>query len=435
MFYADPARLVAGSRTLRHSSWDRSGRNQDYLILAPGQTVTLLDEQGPGRINHLYWTTINGSRFQYRQLVLRAWWDGEASPSVEVPLGDLFGVPHSTPVPLQSLAAVINPGDSRVVSWGHNLYLPMPWASSARIELSYDELPGLSGDNMAFWYHVDMERFTQPLPSDVARFHAQWQRENPTTPKAGTEPNASGWNGTNLNGAENYVALQAQGRGQMVGLHLQVDNLGGGWYGEGDDMVFVDAAETPDFSEKSGVLTSGVSTSQWPPVYHGTGTEEIFGGGAGPNHPYHGPYTGFHMVENPDYAGKSAMYRWYLADPIRFERSIKWTIEHGHDNNFSNDYTSVAYWYQTEPHAPFPALLDVLGRLPRHPPAVLVVEAARVRAMRHMNEVQSTQPPPPFEVFLDLFLKLGAGCRALVAGRPDEALAAFTSIEQYSSQQ
>jgi hypothetical protein len=108
----------------------------------------------------------------------------------------------------------------------------------------------------------------------------------------------------------------------------------------------------------------GLPGEQWPPVYHGTGSEEVFGGGAGPNQAYTGPYTGFHLIESSDYAGKNAMYRWYLPDPIRFERSLVWTIEHGHANNYENDYTSVAYWYQIEPHAPFPTLLEARARLP-----------------------------------------------------------------------
>src|SRR5512141_3254063 len=122
MLFADPSRLMPGVRTYRQSSWDRTGRNQDFLILQPGETVTLLDAEGPGKVAYFYWTTINGGRFHYRQLVLRAWWDSEATPSVEVPLGDLFGVPHGTPAAIQSLAAVINPGDERVVTWGLNFY-------------------------------------------------------------------------------------------------------------------------------------------------------------------------------------------------------------------------------------------------------------------------------------------------------------------------
>ena len=200
-----------------------------------------------------------------------------------------------------------------------------------------------------------MERYPKPLSADAGRFHAQWRRENPTTAREGASANDPHWNGANLGGQENYVALEARGTGHMVGLHLQVDNLGGGWYGEGDDMIWVDDA----------LDGRGAPGRGWPPTYHGTGSEEVFGGGAGPNQAYSGPYTGFHLVENADYGGKSAMYRWYLADPIRFERSLIWSIEHGHDNNYGNDYTSVAYWYQFEPHAPFPALPDVRARLPR----------------------------------------------------------------------
>ena len=154
----------------------------------------------------------------------------------------------------------------------------------------------------------------------------------------------------------------------MVGLHLQIDNAGG-WYGEGDDMIFVD----------------GRPGEQWPPTYHGTGTEEIFGGGACPDKPYAGPYTGFHMVENCDFAGKNAMYRWYLTDPIRFEHCLVWTVEHGHANSYENDYTSVAYWYQQEPHAKFPVLPDVTARLPQVSDLVWRADAAPGRAGQEMS--------------------------------------------------
>jgi hypothetical protein len=408
----DPSRLVDKVVSFRRSSWDRSGRNHDFLDLQPGQTVTLLDEEGPGRITHFYWTTINASRFHFRQLVLRAWWDGEETPSVEVPIGDLFCVPHCTPVPVHSLAVVVNPGSSDLSSWGFNLYLPMPFATSARIELTYEAIPHHPADVIAFWYHIALERYDAPLSPEVGRFHAQWRRENPTTPKAGTDVNSPIWNGINLGGQENYVALVAEGKGQMVGLHLQVDNLGGGWWGEGDDMIFVD----------------GRQGEQWPPTYHGTGTEEIFGGGAGPNHPYTGPYTGFHMVENPDYAGKSAMYRWYLTDPIRFRRSLTWTIEHGHDDNYQNDYTSVAYWYQTEPHAPFPALLPVRERLPRFPEAVFQADAARARTKGILDELTETSGENK-ELIGRIWSIFNAGSKALIEGRLEDAIATFQAAE------
>ena len=97
-----------------------------------------------------------------------------------------------------------------------------------------------------------------------------------------------------------------------------------------------------------------IDGERWPPSIHGTGTEEIFGGGACPAREYAGPYHGFHLIESPDYAGLVGAYRWFVHDPIRFTRSLRWTVEHGHANNFANEYASVAYWYQTEPHAPFP---------------------------------------------------------------------------------
>ena len=172
----------------------------------------LVDEAGPGQINHIYWTTINASRFHFRQLVLRAWWDEEPTPSVEAPIGDLFCVPHCVPQPVHSLMAVVNNGHDEVNTWGLNLYFPMPFDKRACLELSYEPLPGLSQAPLQFWYHVDMERYDQGLPPDTGRFHAQWRRENPTKPKAGTTPNVTDWRGLNTGGQENYVALQAEGR-------------------------------------------------------------------------------------------------------------------------------------------------------------------------------------------------------------------------------
>lgn len=403
-----------GARTVRASSWDRTGGNNDWFNLAPGSRTVLLDIEGPGKLLHFYWTSINASVFQWRQLVLRAWWDGEATPSIEAPIGDLFCVPHCRPIPVQSLMAVVNPGSLDIYSWGLNLYWPMPFNKSARLELAYDPLPGVPADTMLYWYHIDLERYSQPFAENVGRFHAQWRRENPTTPKAGTKTNDQTWGGHNSDGRENYVALEAQGAGQMVGIHLQVDNLGGGWYGEGDDMVFID----------------GQPGEQWPPTLPGTGSEEIFGGGAGPNYAYVGPYTGFHLVENPDYAGKNAMYRWYLADPIRFERSLTWTIEHGHDNNYANDYASVAYWYQLEPHAAFPPLPAIEHRLPRVPDSVLRADAARARCKMRLDELQRAAAGP--DAMRDIWQRFNSGGKALREGRFEEAVELFREPNRQS---
>jgi hypothetical protein len=151
----------------------------------------------------------------------------------------------------------------------------------------------------------------------------------------------------------------------MVGLVLEVENIAGGWYGEGDDMVFVDG-------------------DAWPPRIHGTGHEEVFGAGACVLREYSRPYAGFHLVENRDYHGLVGMYRWYVADPIRFDRSLRWTIEHGHANNFGNDYSSVAYWYQTEPHAPFPVLP---GRDAMRPPLPAGFDEVRLEILTGMAKL------------------------------------------------
>jgi len=212
----------------------------------------------------------------------------------------------------------------------------MPFATGARIEIENRADAFLGGPLGMVWFHIEYETFDEPPPQDVLRFHAQYRQERPTTPAM--EPRDTQLHpGVNLDGDHNYVALEAQGKGQMVGLVLEVENIAGGWYGEGDDMVFVDG-------------------DAWPPRIHGTGHEEVFGAGACVLREYSRPYAGFHLVEDREYRGLVGMYRWYVADPIRFDRSLRWTIEHGHANNFGNDYTSVAYWYQTEPHAPFPAL-------------------------------------------------------------------------------
>jgi len=314
----------------RASSWDRTGGNRDWLDLPAGSTKALLEETGAGCIRHVYWTYIKADEpprlATFRGLVLRAFWDGAETPSIEVPLGDLFGVSNGQVRPVRSLAFVTNPGfrQDPHSSWGFNCYLPMPFARSARIEVENQ-----SDLDLSIWFHIDYEAYhdAADLPPDAARLHAVWSRENPTTavPKPDTDRDIE-----NLTGDDNYVILDARGDGQFVGYFLTVVNDQRRWWGEGDDMVFIDG-------------------EAFPPSVHGTGTEEIFGGGACPAEEYTGPYTGFHCVENRAgyrWWGTNGMYRFYLTDPLRFRQSIRVTIEHGHGNDRANDYSSVAFWYQ-----------------------------------------------------------------------------------------
>jgi hypothetical protein len=391
---------LTSARTKRASSWDTTGGNRDFIQIGAGETATLLDVKGPGCITHFYWTMINADPFDLRDAVLRMYWDGEGDPSVEVPLGDFFGAAHCRVPDFTSLLLAINPGQAG--SHGFNAYFPMPFASSARVTLEHQGPRPLGGVLGAYWYHIDYEQLDEAPGDDVGRFHAQWRRENLTQSVEPEKTNVQLWGGENLTGDENYLVLEAHGRGQLVGMHLQVDNVAGGWYGEGDDMIFIDG-------------------EQWPPSLHGTGSEEVFGGGACPDRAYAGPYTGYHLIENADgepWAGYSAMYRWYIHDPVRFSQSIRMSLEHGHANNFESDYASVAYWYQTEPHGRFPELPGRAERLPRLPSRFNELrEALAASSLEILRRATVGSDADPGEVFR----RLGRAHEALYRGDADEA--------------
>jgi hypothetical protein len=374
--------------SLRASSYDRTGANEDFIRIGAGDTVTLLEHDGPGCLTHLYGALVMPDLRDYRNGILRCYWDGATEPSVQVPLGDFFGIAHARVREYASQAMAVNPGMGS--SHGLNCYLPMPFSESAVVTLENRSEQPFGGVTGAFWYHIDYEAYDQPLPDDVQRFHATYRQERPTT-AVGPTPNIQFNSDANTDGAENYVALEATGSGRMVGLHLQIDNVQGPvWYGEGDDMVFIDG-------------------EAWPPSIHGTGTEEIFGGGASPPDEYSGPYTGFHLVESPHYDRRVGMYRWYLHDPIHFSRSLRWTIEHGHANNFANDYASVAYWYQ-EPIAAADELPEPEDTLP---------------ALGGYQEAWEAYVNA-FETRTDAFHRAGA---ALYAGQFEEAQRILSSDE------
>jgi hypothetical protein len=382
---------LTGARSRRASSWDRRGGNWDFVVVGSGETKVLLEHDGPGCVTHLYCALAFPELTDYRDAILRCFWDGEATPSVEVPLGDFFGLAHARVRLMHSALVAVNPGFGS--SHGLHAYFPMPFATGARITLEHRGDRALGGALPALWYHVDYETYDRPPPGDALRFHAQWRQERPTV-AVGPLPNRQLHAGVNLDGAENYVALEATGAGQMVGLVLQINNVAGGWYGEGDDMVFVD-------------------DEPWPPSIHGTGTEEIFGAGACPVREFAGSYSGFHLVESPEYSGLVGAYRWFVHDPIRFTRGLRWTVEHGHANNFANEYASVAYWYQTEPHATFPALP---AREALRPPLPPVYDEARGAFFAAVNEAIKKIPSAALH-------RLAAIGEPFYEGHFDEALA------------
>lgn len=358
-------------KSKRISSYDRTGGNHDWIVIPAGARQTIAEIDGPGCIKHIWCTdSLAHNRDAMRSTILRMWWDGEKTPSVEVPLVDFFGGGFGICKNFWSLPLQLNPAEGR----GMNCWFPMPFARHARVELHNEW-----NAEQNFYYYVDYELYpadgaahaggTPTLPGaegPLAYFHAQWRRENPTTGWGRHDikgpPNIEHlrkyWKTPNTTGAENYVLLDAQGRGQYVGCHLDVDcyhREKNDWYGEGDDMIFIDG-------------------EPWPPSLHGTGTEDYFATAYCPREVFSSLYAGITQYNGSDWGpedlkwpfrGKNSVYRFHVEDPVRFEKSIKVTIEHGHNNKLSNDYSSTAYWYQMEPHAAFPKLLPAKLRLAR----------------------------------------------------------------------
>jgi hypothetical protein len=341
----------------RVSSYDRTGGNADWIVIKPGKKFTMAEIDGPACIKHIWCTTsVAHLRDANRSVVLRMWWDGEQTPSVEVPIADFFGGGFGICKNFWSLPLTMNPDEGRAL----NCWFPMPFARHARLEVENEWR-----EPMNLYYYVDYEAYPG-WEEDLGYFHAQWRRANPT--KGWGRKDIKGpanvanlreyWATPNTTGAENYVILEAKGRGQYVGCHLDIDCFRrekNDWYGEGDDMIFVDG-------------------EPWPPSLHGTGTEDYFSTAYCPRTVYSSPYSGITQYNGSDWGeetqkwpfrGKNSMYRFHVEDPISFRKSIKVTIEHGHNNKLSNDYSSTAYWYQTEPHGKFPKLLPVAKRLAR----------------------------------------------------------------------
>jgi hypothetical protein len=312
--------------------------------------VTLADIVGAGSVNHIWMTVApkaglnpaSHDRDYLRKLVLRIYWDDSATPSVLVPLGDFFGVGHARTVNFASAPLQMSPQDGK----GFNSFFHMPFATRARFELTSE----CDREVMWFYYYIDYDAFDE-LEDGLGRFHASWHRECPTD---GLEQGSMSnfeylLEGTNDTGDGNYTILETAGRGHYVGCVLNITNLrhtsDWNWYGEGDDMIFVDG-------------------ESWPPSLHGTGTEDYFNTAWCPSEAYSAPYHGLTLPGGPNWQGQISTYRFHIEDPVPFESSIRVTIEHGHANKRCDDLSSTAYWYAETPATDL-SLLPVAQRLPR----------------------------------------------------------------------
>lgn len=315
----------------RVSSYDKSGGNEDRITLNPGETVEFANIEGAGSINHIWMTVApkfppgpeTKDNAYMRKLVLRVYWDGNEHPSILVPLGDFFGMGHARTRNFASLPLQMSPQDGKSL----NSFFHMPFADGARFEITNES----SELVIWFYFYIDYEAFDE-LEEGLGRFHASWRRENPTDGiEQGDLTNPEFlFEGKNTTGDGNYVILDTRGRGHYVGCVLNVTNLrhteDWNWYGEGDDMIFIDG-------------------EPWPPTLHGTGTEDYFNTAWCPSQEYHAPYHGITLPGGENWAGQVSYYRFHVEDPVMFEESIRVTIEHGHNNHRSDDMSSVAYWY------------------------------------------------------------------------------------------
>ncbi len=346
---------IRNRRTARTSSYDLTGRNDDWWTIPPGESRVLADLKGPGLITHLWMTQ---SR-HYRECLLRITWDDAPHPSVEVPLGDFFCLGHGIVNSFQSLYFNASTQHNHTFNQGCalNCYLAMPFRKRARVELHNE-----SGEKHSQFFYVDHETLDEKeLGPDVGYLHAEFRRRNPFGGWGPeilvNQPQSRVVNKEQQAFRDNYVILETEGRGHYVGCNLSITNLQGTWWGEGDDMIWVDGYK-------------------WPPDLHGTGSEDYFGQAWGmqDNAFLRNGSSIFegHTMHARDFptwnewfrkGGYQTSYVFHVENPVRFTKSIKVTIEHGHGNHLRNEVSSVAYWYAERP-SPVAAPPPLLQRLP-----------------------------------------------------------------------
>ncbi len=317
-----------GMATLEEGSASRAARElgqgwkvNPYVRIEPGATFTLGEINGSGVINHIWMTPVGN----YRLMILRFYWDGETEPSVEVPVGDFFaaGWGMGKEPRITSLAICINPRS------GFNSYWQMPFRKSCRVTME-----NLSEKNATVYYQIDYS--LEDVSADTPYFHAQFRRVNPLPDK------------------EVYTIVDGiRGHGHYVGTYLAHGANSPGWWGEGEIKFFIDG------------------DGEFPTIC-GTGEEDYFCGSYGYNErdadgvysyeSFTSPYTGFHHIPNDGPQRRFGQYRWHITDPVRFKQDLRVTIQslgwqsEGRYLPLQDDLASVAYWYQLEPHNPFPKL-------------------------------------------------------------------------------
>jgi hypothetical protein len=363
-----PAQLSAGNplsgleklkdfEAMRASSSDPNWRNgnADARPIPAGGTLVVADLKGPGVITHIWNTIAHHAPFYSRLMTLRIYWDGEQHPSVECPIGDFFGIGHGLDRSFTSLPIRVT-SDGR----GRNCYWPMPFRKSARIIVANESNKRCD----AFYFYVDWQQH-RSLPKDTAYFHAMYRQEFPCVM------------------GRNYLIADIQGRGHYVGTIQSVHMMSAGWYGEGDDFFFIDGEAEPRL--------------------RGTGTEDYFCDGWGFRQ-QDGPFYGTPLWEGYQAGNRGTAYRFHIPDPIPFKKSLRVEIEHKGSQEFPDGKTdgfierddlmsSVAFWYQTEPHKPWPGLPAGPDRLAERVELLVAGWKAAATAKHSEHPVQVQELP------------------------------------------
>lgn len=297
-----------------------------------GETLTMMDVEGPGIIQHIWIATEKNWFGNGRACVLRFYWDDEATPSIEVPLTDFFAVGHDLFAPVNSMAVVVNPMAAL------NCYWPMPFRKRARITFTNE----LDNDLTLLTYQITYAE--AEVPAEAGYLHAQWRRSV-----------------TERSHPEHTIADGLKGQGRYVGTFLAWTQLSDHWFGEGEIKFHMDGDK--EF-----------------PTICGTGTEDYFCGSYCFPEVYTTAYCGNTLSprrEGDDdphrYNGprKWSLYRWHIMDPICYAEDLRVTIQAlgwwptMKFQPLADDIASVAYWYQREPHAPFPAFPSLVERWSR----------------------------------------------------------------------
>jgi len=304
-----------GASSLLGQGW----KVRPCITLDPNSTTTLADVDGPGVIQHI-WITVHPDA--YRTCVIRVYWDHEETPSIEVPLGDFFCNVHGLRYNVTSLPIVVNP------SGGFNSYWPMPFRKHVRITVENGRWEPIRG----FFYQITYS--LEEVPDNAAYLHAQWRRSMTTR------------------GYPEHVILDGvQGAGHYVGVVLGWNQFSNGWWGEGEIKFYMDG------------------DGEFPTIC-GTGTEDYFGGAWGfGGETYSTNYLGYPLYrKEPGQVPSHGLYRWHIMDPIRFKTDLKvtmqalgWWLDRKLEP-LTDDICSVGYWYQQEPHAPYPEMPGLDGR-------------------------------------------------------------------------